>query len=131
MGTGTETGTEARTVAEMGTGTTIPGTRTDSGRADGRRKSARNREIVVDAVRETGETTGGKRRKCRKERVGSVSASQDNLESNNEVGGGAQGAQGSSKNLQVEKVCPLCGVGSEVIVTSIIDPPLGGSMRVA
>ena len=50
------TGTEARTVVEMGTGTTITGTRIGLGRAEGRRKSARNRKIVVDAVRETGET---------------------------------------------------------------------------
>ena len=52
------TGTEARTVAEMGTGTTITqtGTRIESGRAEERRKSARNLGIVVDAVRETGET---------------------------------------------------------------------------
>ena len=40
---------------------------------------------------------GGKRKKCRKERVGSVAANPDNLESNKEAGGGAQGAQGSSK----------------------------------
>ena len=31
-------------------------TRIGSGRAEERRKSARNRKIVVDAVRETGET---------------------------------------------------------------------------
>ena len=40
----------------MGTGTTITGTRIGLGRAEGRQKSARNRKIVVDAVRETGET---------------------------------------------------------------------------
>ena len=56
MGTGTGTGTEARTVAEMGTGTTITGTRIGLGRAEGRQKSARNHKIAVDAVRETGET---------------------------------------------------------------------------
>ena len=50
------TGTEARTVAEMETGTAITGTRIGSGRAEARRKSARNRKIAVDAVRETGET---------------------------------------------------------------------------
>ena len=33
----------------------------------------------------------------RKERVGSVAANQDNLGSNKEAGGGAQGAQGSNK----------------------------------
>ena len=43
-------------VAEMETGTTIMGTRIELGRAEGRRKSARNRKLVVDAVRETGET---------------------------------------------------------------------------
>ena len=57
-----------------------------------------------------GGDTDGKRTKCRKERVGSVAASPDNLEGNKEAGGGAQGAQGLSKILQVEKVCPLCGV---------------------
>ena len=55
MGTGTGTGTETRTVAEMGTGMTITGSRIGLGRAGGRRKSARNRKIAVDAVRETGE----------------------------------------------------------------------------
>ena len=58
MGTGTGTGTETRTVAEIGTGTTITGTGTRIGsrRAEERRKSTRKRKIVVDAVRETGET---------------------------------------------------------------------------
>ena len=40
---------------------------------------------------------GEKRIKCRKEKVGSVAANPDNLGSNKEAGGGAQGAQGSSK----------------------------------
>ena len=40
---------------------------------------------------------GGKRKKCRKKRVGSVVAIPDNLGSNKEAGGGAQGAQGSCK----------------------------------
>ena len=39
---------------------------------------------------------GGKRKKCRKERVGSVAANPDSLGSYKEAGGGAQGAQGSS-----------------------------------
>ena len=33
--------------------------------------------------------------------------------------------------VQVERVRPLCRAWSEVFVTSIIDPPLGGTMRVA
>ena len=51
---------------------------------------------------------GGKRKKCRKERVGSVAANSDNLGSNKEAGGGAQGAQGSSKICTSrERVSPL------------------------
>ena len=89
MGMGTRTGTDARTVAEMGTGTTITGMglRIGSGRAEERRNSARNRKIAVDAVRETGGHMSGKRKKCRKERVGSAAANPDNLESNKEAGG--------------------------------------------
>ena len=56
-----------------------------------------------------GGDTGGKRKKCRRERVGSVAANPENLESNKEAGGGPQGTQGSSKNCtKVERVCPLC-----------------------
>ena len=40
---------------------------------------------------------GNKRKKCRKERVGSVAANPDDLGSNSEAGGGEQGTQGSSK----------------------------------
>ena len=55
-----------------------------------------------------GGDTGGKRKQCRKERVGSVAANPDNLGSNKEAGGGAQGAQGSSKNCTSrESVSPL------------------------
>ena len=51
---------------------------------------------------------GGKRKKYRKERVGSVAANSDNLGSNKEAGGGAQGAQGSSKICTSrESVSPL------------------------
>ena len=51
---------------------------------------------------------GGKRKKCRKERVGSVAANSDSLGSNKEAGGGAQGAQGSSKICTSrESVSPL------------------------
>ena len=46
-----ETGTETRAVAEM-----VTGTRIGSGRAEERRRSARNRTRLVDAMWETGET---------------------------------------------------------------------------
>ena len=51
---------------------------------------------------------GGKRKKCRKERAGSVAANSDNLGSYKEAGGGAQGAQGSCKICTSrESVSPL------------------------
>ena len=51
---------------------------------------------------------GGKMKKCRKERAGSVVANSDNLGSYKEAGGGAQGAQGSSKICTSrESVSPL------------------------
>ena len=74
IGTGTGTGVETRRrtpdgngdgnragsehSSRDGNGTSITGTRTriGSGRVKERRKSARNRKMVVDAVRETGET---------------------------------------------------------------------------
>ena len=53
---------------------------------------------------ENGGDTDGKRKKCRKERVGSVAANPDNLESR----GGAQGTQGSSRICTSrESVSPL------------------------
>ena len=51
---------------------------------------------------------GGKRKKCRKERAGSVAANSDNLGSYKKAGGGAQGAQGLSKICTSrESVSPL------------------------
>ena len=57
-GNGDGNGDGSETVVEMGTGTRVTGTgtRTGSGRAEERRRSARNRKIVVDAMWETGET---------------------------------------------------------------------------
>ena len=55
-----------------------------------------------------GGDTGGKRKTCRKERVGSVAANPDNIESNKQAGGAAQGIPGSSKNCASrESVFPL------------------------
>ena len=55
--TGTGAGTETRAVAEMGTRMeTGTGTRIGSGRAEERRRSAKDRTRVVDALWETGET---------------------------------------------------------------------------
>ena len=55
-----------------------------------------------------GRYTGGMGKKCRKERLGSVAANPDKLESNKEAEWGAQGTQGSSKNCTSrESVSPL------------------------
>ena len=99
MGTGTGTGTEARTVAEIGTGTRIMGTETRIGsrRAEERRKNARNRKIVVDVKWETWETWVESGKNAKNKRLGPIAANPDNLESNKEAEGGAQGTQGSSK----------------------------------
>ena len=108
MGTGTGTGTEARTIAEMVTGTAITGTRIGLGRAEARQKSARNRKNSCRRRAGNGGDMGEMRKKCRKERAGSVAANPDNLGSNKEAGGGAQGAQGSSKICTSrESVSPL------------------------
>ena len=121
-GTGTGVGTRRRTpdgngngdgdgsedCSGDGNGDDDNGTRTGLGRAEGRQKSARNRKMVVDAVRETGEIRVEREKKCRNERVGSVAANPDTLGSNKEAGGGAQGTQGSSKNCTSrESVSPM------------------------
>ena len=53
---------------------------------------------------------GGKRKKCRKERVASVAANSDNLGSNKEAGGGQKVLRAPVRLVQVERVCPLCRV---------------------
>ena len=55
-----------------------------------------------------GGDTGGKRKTCRKERVGSVAANPDNLESNKEAGWEHKVLRAQVRIVQVERVCPLC-----------------------
>ena len=75
---------------------------------------------------------GGKRKNRKKERVGPVAANPDNLEKNKEAGGGGDKVpRAQVRTVQVERVCPLGHLLSEIFVISIIDPPLGGLMRVA
>ena len=52
----------------------------------------------------------GKRKKCRKERVGSVAANPDNLESTRKQGGEHKVLRTQVRSVQVERVCPLCRV---------------------
>ena len=52
----------------------------------------------------------GKKKNHTNERVGPVAANPYNLENNKKAVEGAQGTQGLSKNVQVERVCPPCRV---------------------
>ena len=78
----------------------------DNGNANGDRigegrREAKKRKKPQDSCRHhvgNGKDLGGKRKKCREERVGSVDANPGSLESNKEAGGGAQGTRGLSKN---------------------------------
>ena len=104
-----------------GTGTGVTRRRTPDGNGDvnedrigeGERKATMHKKPQNSCRRQVGNgrDLGGKRKKCRKERVGAVAAIPDNLESNKEAGEGAQGTQEPSKNLtSKERVCPLCRV---------------------
>ena len=53
---------------------------------------------------------GGKRKKCRKERVGSVVTNPDNLGNNKKAGGELKVLRAQVRFVQVERVCPLCRV---------------------
>ena len=50
---------------------------------------------------------GGKRKKCRKERAGSVAANSDNLGSYKEAGGEQKVLRAQVRFVQVERVCPF------------------------
>ena len=74
-------------------------------------REAKKRKKTKNSCRRyvgNGGDLGGKTKTRRKERVGPVAANLDNLESNKEAGGGAQGIQDSSKNCTSrESVSPL------------------------
>ena len=55
-----------------------------------------------------GGDTGGKRKRCRKERVGSIAVNPDNIESNKEAGGEHTIPRAQVRIVQVERVYPLC-----------------------
>ena len=121
-GTGTGTRVETRRRTPDGNG---DGSEDSSGDGDGDEDNGNgNEDRIVEGGREAkkrkkpqnncrrhvgnGGDLGGKRKKCKKERVGPVAANPDNLESNKEAEGGAQGTQGSSKNCTSrESVSPL------------------------
>ena len=106
MGTGTGAGTEARTVAEMGNDNGNENRIGEGGREAKKRKKPQN---SCRRRAGNGGDTGGKRKKCRKERVGSVAANPDDVESNKEAGGRAQGTQGSKKLYKYRECVPSVG----------------------
>ena len=83
----------------------------NEGRVGDDERQAKKRKKPLNSCRRQGENGGdfdGKRKICRKERVGPVAANSDNVESNKEAGGGAQGTLSLSKNCTSrESVSPL------------------------
>ena len=111
-GTGTGTGVGTRRRTPDGNGDGSEDSRGDgNGEGDngngnedriggGGRESTKRKKPQKSCRRHVGNEKDlrGKRKKCRREKVGPVGANPDNLESNKEAGGGAQDTQGSSKN---------------------------------
>ena len=125
-GAGTGTGVETRSRTPDGNGDgNGDGNEDSSGDGNGDEDNGNgNEDMIGEGGREVkkckkpqnscrrcagnGGDLGGKRKTCRKERVDSVAANPDILESNKEAGGGAQGTQGSRKNCTSrENVSPL------------------------
>ena len=105
-GAGTGVGTRRRTPDRNGDGDNGNEDRIGEGGIEAKKRKKPQNSYIRRA--ENGGDTGGKGKKCRKERVGSVAANPDNLESNKEAGGAAQGTQGSSTICTSrESVSPL------------------------
>ena len=94
-GTGTGVGTRSRTPDRNGDDDNGNENRIGEGGREGKKRKKPHNSCRRRAG--NGGDTGGNKKKSRKERVGSVAANPDYLGSNKEAGGGAQGAQGSSK----------------------------------
>ena len=124
LGTGTGVGTRRRTPDGNGDGN---GDRSEDCSRDGNGdddngdenrigesgREAKKRKKPQNSCRcraRNGGDMGGKRKKCRKERIGSVAANPDNLESNKEAGGEHKVLRAQVKIVQVERVYPLCRV---------------------
>ena len=128
MGTGTGAGTGNESSSGDGNGDEDGnGDRNEDGIGEGGREANKRKKPHRSCRRNVGNggDLDGKRKTRRRERVGSVAANPDNLENSKEAEGKTR------KNCTSrENVC-LCRFSSEVFVISTIDPPLGGSMRVA
>ena len=117
--TGTGTGVETRRRTPDGNGDEDGDESEDSMRdgngnenriGEGEREAKKRKKPQKCCRRHVGNggDLGGERKKCRKERVGPVATNPDNLESDKEPGGGAEGTQDSSKNCTSrESMSPL------------------------
>ena len=131
MGTGA--GTKTRAVAEMETGTRMGTRGNEDGVGEGGREAKKRKKPYKSCRGHVGNwgDLGGKREKRRQGRVGSVTANPDTRENSKEAGGEAKGTQGLSKNcISRENMSSLSRLIRGFVI-SIIDPSLGGSMRVA
>ena len=109
-GNGDENGDGSEDSSGDGNGDDDNGNENENRIGEGGREAKKRKkpQKAVDAVRETGNTRVEREKKYRRERVGSVAANPDNLESNKEAVGGAQDTQGSSKSCTSrESVSPL------------------------
>ena len=110
IGTGTGTGNGSEDSSGDGNGDDDNGNGNED-RIGESGKEAKKRKKPQNSCRRqvgSGGDLGGKRKKCRNERVGPVAANPANLENNEEAEGGAQATQGSSKNCTSrDSVSPL------------------------
>ena len=124
-GAGTGTGVETRRRTQNGNGDINEnssgdrnggedenGNRNENRIGEGGRETKKRKKPQNGCRRhvENGEDLGGKRKKCRQERVGPEAANPDNLESNKEAGGGHKVLRAQVRFIQVERECPLCRV---------------------
>ena len=107
-GTGTGRGGEGRRRTPDGNGDDDNGNEGKIGEGE---REAKKHEKPQNSCRRRAENwgdTGGQRKKYRKEKVGSVAANPENLESNKEAGGEHKVLRAQVGIVQVERVCPLC-----------------------
>ena len=96
-GDGDGDGDGSEDCSEDGNGDDVNGNENSIGEGGREAKKRKKSQNSCRRRAGNGRDTDGKRKKCRKERVGSAAANPDNLGSKKDAGGGAQGAQGSIK----------------------------------
>ena len=85
-------------------------TRKGLGRVEGGQKSARNRKIAVNAVRETGETWVESEKNVEKKGLVQYLPTRITWGATRKQGGEHKVLRAQVRFVQVERVCPLCRV---------------------